>query len=238
MLILLSPAKTFARTIVPFETRPIFINDALSLISKLRLFSVATFVNKMKISKNLAIQVHHDYQTFDLNPSCAIYAYAGYLYKGLDINHFDEESLDYLKSHLYILSGLYGIVRPFDGISFYRLEIKDKIIRDLYAYWKPKIKKYLKKHHSDEILINLASMEYSKVLHHHLNVITISFFEIIDGKPRAISMHIKMMRGKMARYLITQKIDSLAQIKSVIIDDYYFDAAKSTPKEYVFIKRS
>ncbi len=236
MIILISPAKTFAKTITSFETTPIFENDALSMISKLSKISVANLISKMHISKDLAQKVKHDYLYFGKVKSSAIYAYDGYAFKGFDVLHMDQKTLSYLNEHLYILSGLYGIVRPYDGISVYRLEMKDHILKNLYHFWKPKIKKYLLETHRDELFINLASSEYSKVIDPKIPVLSISFYQRKDSKLKAISMHVKLMRGKMANYLLTHQINNKELIKDISIDGYLFDAKQSTENEYVFIK--
>ncbi|MBU1093065.1 MAG: YaaA family protein [Firmicutes bacterium] len=236
MIILLSPAKTFAKTITPFESSPIFQSDALSMIAKLSKMSASNLSQKMHISKDLSLKVKSDYMTFNQIISSAIYFYDGYAFKGFAIHSLNEKNLLYLQDHLYMLSGLYGLVRPFDGISAYRLEIKDQIIKNLYAFWKPKLMEYLSSTHPNELFINLASQEYSKVLHHFLPVLTISFYERSNDQLKAISMHVKMMRGKMANYLIINEINDKEQIKQIAIDDYHYDPHQSSKFEYIFIK--
>jgi len=236
MIILLSPAKTFAKTITPFESSPIFQSDASLMAAKLSKMSASNLSQKMHISKELSLKVKSDYMTFNQIKSQAISFYDGYAFKGFDIHGLNDQNLLYLKDHLYILSGLYGLVRPFDGISAYRLEIKDQIIKNLYTFWKPKLMKYLSSVHSNELFINLSSKEYSKVLDPSLDVLTISFYERMNNELKAISMHVKLMRGKMANHLIKHEINDKEQIKGIIIDDYIYDHHQSSEKEYIFIK--
>lgn len=236
MIILISPAKTFAKTKTSFETTPVFQKEALGMINKLNKLSIQQLSLKMHLSSNLATKVKHDYLQFGKTLSCAIYTYDGYAYKGFDVLNMSKESLVYLKTHLYILSGLYGIVKPYDGISFYRLEMKDQVIRNLYRFWKPKISSYLLENHPDELFINLASLEYSKVIDTKIPMLTISFYQRIEKKLKAISMHVKLMRGKMANYIITHQINNIETLKEIVIDDYHYDENQSSNDEFVFIK--
>ncbi len=236
MIILLSPAKTFSKSNVECQTRPIFFKDAYLIVNKLKRFSVTTLQKQMNISNNLAKEAYDNYQLFGINGICAIYAYDGYAFKGFDVYNMTEQAQTYLSSHLYILSGLYGLVRPFDCITPYRLEIKDKSIKNLYAFWQPKITRYFTDQHPNELFINLASVEYSKVIDKKLNMITISFYQIIDQKYRTISMHAKLMRGKMANHLITHQVEDINQIKSILLDGYSYDASKSSKVEIAFSK--
>lgn len=236
MIILISPAKTFAKPITSFESTPIFQNEALSMISKLKKLSVSTLMSKMKISKDLAQKVKNDYMNFGKESSAAIYSYDGYAYKGFDVHHMDSNTLSYLKNHLYILSGLYGMIRPYDGISHYRLEMKDQIIKNLYHFWQPKIKSYLMENHPNELLINLSSAEYSKVIDTSLPMLTLTFYQKTDHELKALSMHVKLMRGKMANHILTHQIESPEQIKEISVDGYHYEKNLSTEQEYVFIK--
>ena len=236
MIILLSPAKTFAKETMPCNSTPIFYKDALSMIHKLKRCSVSKLSKDMGISIDLAQEAQTNYRLFEEQKTCAIYAYDGYAFKGFDINSLKNESQTYLSSHLYILSGLFGLVRPYDCISPYRLEIKDKTIKNLYDFWKPKIKDYMDIHHPNQILINLASKEYSKVLDETLHVTTISFYQNVNHTYKSISMHVKFMRGKMANYLISNQIEDLNQIKSIDLDGYTYDLTKSSDADIAFSK--
>ena len=238
MILLLSPSKTFVKNEEFHEECPYFLNQSIGLIRKLKLFSSEELQNKMKISSDLAQDVKTYYQNFGMKKYCAIYSYNGYLYKALDVNTLTKEDLDYMRHHLYIISGLYGLVRPFDGISFYRLEMQDKIVGNLYHYWGKKINNYLKLQHQDEILINLASKEYIKVLNKAQSMITISFYIKSEDELKSSSMHVKKARGMMARELIKRKIDNPELIKSITFDGYQFHPFLSDEKEYVFIKEA
>ena len=236
MIIFLSPAKTFSKSITSCNQMPIFYKDALLIANKIKRISISNLAQQMHISVNLAKETKAYYQAFGTNQTCAIYAYDGYAFKGFDIGSIDKQMLPYLNDHLYILSGLFGLVKPLDCISPYRLDIKDKTIKNLYAFWQPKIYHYLNENHKDQLLINLASGEYSQVLDQRLNFITISFYQIVNGEYRSISMHVKFMRGRMANYLLTHKIDHTDQIRLITLDGYTYDPSKSDLSTISFSK--
>ncbi len=235
MIVILSPAKTFSKNITGYETKPIFFDDAVFLNKKLRKLSSKVISSAMKISEELAKKVKDDYESFNLSPRAAIYAYDGYAFKGFDVPTLNQKALNYSKDHLMILSGLYGIVRPFDGITPYRLEIKDKTVLNLYQFWKKKIASYINNHYLDELIINLSSKEYAKVLDLKVQMINIEFTKRIHQKPKKSSMEIKHMRGVMARYLIMNPIATSDELKKIKIEGYHYDDVLSTKDAYIFI---
>lgn len=236
MIILLSSAKTFSKVFHSFATNPIFDKDALNIATKLAGLTAPQLAKQMKLSDKLSNTVFQYYHNFNKHLTCAIFAYNGYAYRSFDVLSFKKDSLDYLKNRLYILSGLYGLVRPFDGISFYRLEMQNTTIRNLYPFWSDKINSYLKENHKDQWLINLASNEFSKIIDNTHKLLTISFYELIDNKLKINSMQVKKMRGLMARHLIVNKVDDIEGIKKIELNGYYYNKARSTKTNYIFLK--
>ncbi len=236
MIILLSPAKMFSKSKTTSNQVPYFQNEALSLIKQLKKKKISDFMDKMKISEKLAHEVKEYYTNFGNDQFSAIHTYDGQAYKGFDVSSASHELLDKMNDQLYILSGLYGMIKPLDAISYYRLDIKDNIIRNLYPFWKKKIASYLKEYHHHELFINLASSEYSKVLPKDINIITIDFLQIQKGKYKSISMFVKKMRGMMARYLIEHDISDLELMKKIELDGYTYDLNKSSADLLIFSK--
>jgi len=151
-------------------------------------------------------------------------------------NNLKESDLSFMQDHILILSGLYGVLKPNDGISLYRLEMQDQTLFNLYDYWKPKIGTYLKTYCKDEVIINLASEEYSKVIPSSIKMITLDFIEMIKGRQKRIAMHVKTMRGLCARYLIQNRITSIDDIKMITLNGYSYDSKRSTADLFVFTK--
>ena len=129
----------------------------------------------MSISDKLADLNFQRFQGFQNNPTeistkAAAFAFNGDTYIGLNIMEFSKLDLDFSQKHLRILSGLYGLLRPLDLIQPYRLEMGSNLKNDrghnLYQ-WSDIVSNNLnldlEKSKYNKI-INLASVEYSKVI--------------------------------------------------------------------------
>ena len=236
MIIFISPAKTFSKQLNPYHSEPIFITHAKKLVHDLNQKTDLELKTSMKLSDALLLDVKKHLHLFGVSKGAAIHLYDGYAFKGLNINAYSRKDLEYLSSHLYILSGLYGLLRPFDGISTYRLELKDKGLGNLYHYWEKLINDYLDTHHQNELLIDLASTEYQKILNERDNLYHIKFYENENGHLKTISMHVKYMRGLMASYLVKNRINSIESIKKINLENYKYNQDLSTSHELIFIK--
>jgi cytoplasmic iron level regulating protein YaaA (DUF328/UPF0246 family) len=234
MKIFISPAKTFTKYEMTSMIEPHFQKNAKQLMSRLKRMDAITLKKSMKLSDSLLKEVTSFNKGFGHQSYQALFTYGGQAFKQLNPISLSEDDIAYANDHLYILSGLYGILKPLDGISYYRLEMQDKTIMNLYDYWKPKLNDYLSSH--DDLYINLASQEYSKVLPEHLNMITIDFIEQKQGIDLKQSMAIKTMRGLFARHLIMHRTEKLEDIKKIVIHDYHYDPSRSTDTYYLFKK--
>lgn len=233
MIIILSPAKTFNKTITSFDHTPYFQRDAEHLIKQLQEVPLKSLMSHMKISQKLAIETQKLYRDFGIVKTAAIHGYYGHQYKYLDIDHIEMNGYKKQAESLYILSGLYGIINAYDGISPYRLEMKDKTLINLYHYWQPKICDYVTMYFKDDVIYNLASDEYGKLISHLPNVITIQFFIKKNDQLSIHSMEAKKMRGLMAQYLIMHQKDD---ITSIMIENYLFHAELSNHRTIVFVR--
>ena len=236
MILFISPAKTFRKTNKTSNNSPIFLEEMKPLLTKLKSLSVKTLENKMKISQKVAETTHNYYQNFNESLSPAIYTYYGHQYKHINPDDFKEDEITFLNQHLYIMDGLYGLLKPLDLISYYRLEMQDKTIRNLYEYWTPIIKKYLDKYHKDDILINLASNEYGQIISDLEQTYTIEFYQLKNNKLRIHSMEAKRLRGLMVNHIVKHQIESLDDILKINLDGYIYKKENSNKKTLVFIK--
>ena len=236
MKILLSPAKTFAKELTLANDVPYFFLEANELMNKLKQTSKSVIQKKMKLSDDLLLDVISYMDSFGKNAYQAIYTYLGQAFKAMNVKSLDDSSLSFMQDHLLILSGLYGILKPFDGISLYRLEMQDTTIGHLYTFWKPKLDHYFKTLCKDQIIISLLSEEYLKALPKNLHVYHIDFITIKDGLPQKRSMEVKTMRGKFARYLVEHKVSSLSHLKKIILDGYAYDEMLSSTHQIIFKK--
>lgn len=250
MLIVISPAKRLvwdarAQTM----TTPDFLAEANSLARTMRGRTLKELKGLMDLSDDLAKLNRDRYRDFadapdedQLRP--AALAFAGDTYMGLEATTLDPDELNWAQDHLRILSGLYGLLRPLDGIQPYRLEmgsrLKTRRGKNLYDYWGATPAKALKDQ-ADAIgtdtLINCASQEYFGAVDTKklgLKVITPTFLEEKNGKAKIVSFFAKKARGSMARFVITRRLTDPEGIKDFDLGGYQYDAEASTPDAPVF----
>jgi len=236
MIIFISPAKTFRKTNQKSDQIPIFQADTKKLVKQLKTLDIKHLKSSMNISDKVAVLTHQYYQHFGHDMQPAILSYYGHQFKHIDVDAFSLKDLQYMNQHLYIMSGLYGLLKPLDQISFYRLEMQDKTITNLYDFWTPKIKKYIDTYHKGEIFINLASKEYGQIIENLNHTYTIEFYQLKNDKPYIHSMEAKRLRGLFTNHLIMYKIKSLDEIKNISIDNYTFNEKLSNNKLMLFTK--
>ncbi len=253
MKLVISPAKTLdydSQLPTDFHTQSNFISDAKKIEKVLKRKSVQDLEQLMSISTNLAQlnwQRNQDRNLDEINFSNArqaVFAFNGDVYTGLDAYTLNEKHYEVLQSSVRILSGLYGILKPFDLMQPYRLEMGTKmpinIKKDLYDFWLQKTTDFLNKElQKDELFVNLASQEYfgavdAKKL--KVPVITPEFKDFSNGKLKVISFFAKKARGLMTRYLVENNIQTVDEIKLFNIDGYQFDATLSKGNQLVFTR--
>ena len=241
MKIIVSPAKKMKEASFTFSkpTVPLFIDRANSNRELLKSFSVDELMRIYECSSKIALNAYDLLRSKELNE--ALLTYDGIQYTYLKANALDREELDYLGNNLYILSALYGILRSTDLISYYRLEMNNKLYIDdknLYDYWGDDPYKVLFK--DNDIVINLASVEYSKMISKHLKegdrFITVYFYEQEKGKLIEKGVYAKMARGSMVRFMAQNKIDSIEKIKDFDELGYKFSEELSSNDSLVFIR--
>ena len=239
MKIIISPAKRFKH----FENEKteglLFEEETIELVEKFRSFSINDLANMFFCNDDLAIKAYYDYKDFDFNnlKNPALFSYDGLVFKQFKKEDFND--LAYLNDHVYIISALYGLCKPFTGISDYRLYMDSKGI-DMPGFWANKI--YEKAFEDEDFIINLASEEYAKLLKKYLKkdqkLLTLTFKEDRNGKIRSIVSYTKQMRGRMLKYLINNKIKDPEEIKKISLCDYIYDPYNSTKDEFVFVRKS
>ena len=177
------------------------------------------------------------------NLSPALLTYEGIQYKYMSPDSFSEDEFNYVKSHLKILSGFYGVLNPFDGVVPYRLEMQAKLKIDnnknLYEFWGNSLYKEITK--NSNVILNLASKEYSKAIEKYLSkddiFITCIFGELKDDKIKVKATEAKMARGLMVRYLASNNIENIEDVKNFSELSFKYSEELSTDKEFVFIKQ-
>lgn len=252
MKIVVSPAKSLDLTSeIPTNTysEASFLDESQKIAAVLKKKSPKKLSELMAISPALADLNWQRNQDWQLpftkeNARQAVYTFSGDVYLGLDVYTLPEEKLEQLQNKLRILSGLYGMLKPFDLMQAYRLEMGTKLKlgrkENLYQFWDDKVTKALNNEmQADDVLINLASNEYYKVIKSKLlkcPVITPQFKDYKDGKLKMISFFAKRARGLMVRYILDNNINNVADLKGFNYDGYAFNEALSSEKEWVFVR--
>ena len=230
-------------------TVPELIKDAEELADVLRNFDSVALADLMGVSPKLAklnVERYKKWHTpFSLTSSKqALAAFKGDVFSGMAVDKYSDEDFRFAQSHIRIMSGLYGILRPLDLIQPYRLEMATRLVtnrgNNLYSFWGNRITQVLKqlmRKEKSSLLINLASQEYIKSIKlNELNaqVITPVFQEIREGKPRTIVIYTKKARGLMCDEIIRKRIKDKEGLKGFKRDGYRFNHTRSSDKRFVF----
>lgn len=245
MRIIISPAKKMRRDSdsLPVRDLPVFLSDAEKIAEILKNMSVGELKKLWKCNDQILAQNVGRLRDMDLHSGLtpAILAYEGIQYRYMAPQVFTRDALEYVQQHLRIVSGFYGLLRPFDGVVPYRLEMQAKLwidgAKDLYAHWGSRLAEQLLA--ETDCILNLASKEYSVCISRHLppsvRFITCIFAEERDGKCLEKGTLCKMARGEMVRFLAENQIRDPEAVKGFSGLGYRFDASRSDESTYVFI---
>ena len=251
MKILLSPAKKM-RTIAISPSIdadwPLLQIDADKLVGEIRELSLDELAKVLGVSGTTlhqAVRMYHEFGVDQGAATPALFTYSGTAYAALDALTFDSADIDFVCRHLRIFSGLYGIVRPQDKLYPYRLDVANRLklddFRNLYNFWRPKVNGYLRQEGENELIYNLASEEYFKLIDTEYfpdnAILTLSFKEFKNGVLKSVSPAVKKARGLMARFIITNRITDRESVKDFSEDSYLYSPDHSTENEYVFIRQ-
>ncbi len=254
MIAILSPAKTLdfdTPCIIKNYTRPNLIDDSQILINELKKLNSDNLSKLMKISSKLGSLNYERYKNwtkeFTLNNSKqSIFCFRGGVYKGLDVDSLSDKDLMYSQDSIRILSGLHGILRPFDLIMPYRLEMGTKLKnsrgKNLYDFWGDSVTNLLNKsleENNSDFLLNLASNEYFSVLNPKKIKTTLINVKFLDKKKndyKIISFFAKKARGTMAAFLIKNKVKDIDKLKDFSGMGYSYEPKRSSSDTLTFIR--
>ena len=246
MKIIISPAKKMKREeyVAPLH-RPMFLKEAGELLSFLRSLSDSEMAKVWKVKGALLSSSLSSLSMLSLEDigSPAIFSYDGIQYTYMSPSSFTDSMLEYAEKNLRIISGLYGLLRPLDGVGTYRLEMESPIsipgYGDLYSYWGGKIASSLME--DDRLLVNLASAEYSKAVLPYLpstvTVVTPVFLDWEKGRYVSKGVYAKMERGEMVRFLSETGAETVEDIKKFSSRGYEFSHSLSSPNTLCFVRK-
>lgn len=255
MITIISPATTmnFDKNIDLDTTTPYFINeinDLINLLQNLSKEEVSSLMNLSEELTNVNFERYKDLGKENAISQPSILAFDGQVFNCINVDDFSTSDFTFANNHLRLMSGLYGILKPSDAISPYRLEMKAKLKNecgnDLYKFWKEKITLYLRNELSKQdskVLINLASNEYSKAINlkelsKEFTVINVEFKDYKESTDtyKVIGLYSKKARGYLTRYITKNKIDNINDLKTFSYDGYIFNESLSDNYNFIFTR--
>lgn len=245
MKIIIAPAKkmNIDNDTFEYETMPQYLEETALLLKVMKKLSYEEAKQMWNCSDKLAETNYKWLQELDLNKQLtpALLAFSGIQYQYMAPDLFTEPALNYVRNNLRILSGFYGILRPFDGVVPYRLEMQSHLqmpnYSNLYEFWNSKIYNALTK--NSETIINLASQEYAKAiipfLKNKQKLVTIVFASMVNGKLKTKATLAKMARGEMVRFMAENNAPNIATVKQFKHPNWKFSSEFSTDNQLTFI---
>ena len=242
MVILIHSSKTMqslANNKAHYQ-KPRYIKEATQLQKYLSALPTSAYIKDMKLSANLADKTKQLVNSWSYSPNDqtpAAECFLGDIYSGLQFNKLTDEEKQWANEHLFIISGLYGILRPLDSIFPYRLELGYRLSpygnNNLYTFWGDKLAKLIPK---NENIINLTSVEYGRAIMPYLSDIVVqpTFLtkNIKLNKYVSVAVHSKIARGAMAHWLIVSKKENIKKFKEL---GYIYNNELSEPNKPVFV---
>ena len=246
MKIIISPAKkmrTDLEAVAPCGL-PVYLEASKSILATLRAMSFAELQKLWGCNDEIAELNFQRIKSMELEGAAtpAIEAYEGIQYRYMAPSVFANGEFAYVQQHLRILSGFYGILKPLDAVTPYRLEMQAKLKVDgakhLYDFWGRQLYEELTR--DDSIIINLASKEYSVCIEKYLqpkdSLITCVFAELSKGKVVQKGTYAKMARGEMVRFMAERGLTEVEDLKAFNYLNYHFAEELSSPEQFVFLR--
>ncbi len=247
MQIIISPAKQMNNeSDLPHETLPMFIDEAERILQTMKEKDDQELQKLWKTNDKITGEALDRMKTTNVkkNLQPALLAYKGIQYQYMIPGAFTNEQWDYVNRHLRILSGMYGVLRPMDGIVPYRLEMQAKLkldsAKDLYAFWGERLQEAI--YQETDVVLNLASEEYAKCIRPKTSdkrKFIDCIFGVYDknGEVKVKATWAKMARGEMVRFMATHQCNDLEQLKKFDGLDYHYSEKESRANCLVFIKK-
>jgi cytoplasmic iron level regulating protein YaaA (DUF328/UPF0246 family) len=259
MLILLSPSKTLdfqspipssLASVVQAEP-PLLLAHLQELAAILRHKTADDLKQLMAISDALAQLNYQRFQDFSLpftanNSKPCLFAFKGDVYEGLDAESLTTAEVVVAQQQLRILSGFYGVLRPFDTIQPYRLEMGTKLVtprgKNLYNFWGNILAETLYAmlmEQGKRRTVNLASEEYFRAIRSHKfsgRIITPVFKEKQGSQLRIIGIFAKRARGLMARYILQNQPQTSEDLQEFAAEGYRFVEHLSNETTLTFVR--
>jgi cytoplasmic iron level regulating protein YaaA (DUF328/UPF0246 family) len=255
MIAVVSPAKTIDESPIVQDfksTKPHFGDKADYLVGQLKKLGVDELTALYKVNRsigelNFARFFEWGQMAKQHREKAAIFAFNGEVYRGFDVKTLGKSQLESAQLRIRMLSGLYGLLKPFDAVKPYRLEMGTAwgpdATQSLYPYWRNDVTQRLSREigqsSGDKVLVNLASAEYFKVIDTKKlarPILHIDFKQEEDGKLKNITVYAKKARGMMARFIAVNELNAVEDLKAFCDAGYYFSAPHSSENKWMFVR--
>lgn len=255
-MIIISPSKTIGSVKLQSEltpSQPVFLNQSFEIVKELRKLNEKELTNLLDVNPKLGRLNYERYINWQIpfttkNSGFTLASFRGDVYEGLNAEILNRSDLEFAQKQLRILSGLYGILRPFDLFQPYRLEMGTKHAigkyKNLYDFWSGAITQQINnelKQNDSDLLINLASKEYYSALDFkniRAQIITPEFRQFNNGNPKVVPILAKRARGLMTRFIIINQITSAENIRHFDYEGYCYSPELSSESTQVFIRHT
>ena len=239
MKILLSPSKTMNAVTAPTGTSVApLLELAASLANRVR-FEVREWADWYGCSAKVAEVAAQQWSAWIPHSAGtkAAWTFTGEAFGRLNPSSWKRP--DIAEERLRILSGLYGILRPSDGVLPYRLDVGQSLNGErILHYWKPLVTDWLLTDSAGAPVVNCASDEYSEVLDRsQFEWIDCVFLQTVNGKTRSVSALSKQARGAMARFLANHSSSDPEAAKTFTEEGYRFQKSESESARWVFLRK-
>ena len=246
MRMIISPAKKMnaKEEVLPWQNLPVFLDRTETILKWMQSLSLEEAKELWHCNDKLAQQNYERFRDMQLdhNLTPAILSYEGIQYQYMTPAVFDTSMLSYIQENLRILSGFYGVLRPMDGVTPYRLEMQAKTvingINGLYDFWGSSL--YEEVVDDSHVIVNRASKEYSKCIEPcrkpEDGFITCVFGELSGGKVIQKGVYAKMARGEMVRFMAEHNLADVEEMKSFDRLGYQFCEELSSETKLVYLK--
>lgn len=251
MLLLISPTKNLKPLTSDHPLSiPVFAKESERILKTLKKYNVEELMALLCVKEPVALMNFERYREIDYDDmgTAAFLTYSGIQFKYMNHRDLADDDLYYANDRVRILSGFYGLLKPFDSIYPYRLEMQAKLSigkdKDLYEFWKDKLMQELRKEiktHAHPIILDLCSQEYTKSFHPYLQAqdqyVRVTFRILKNGKIKTEATQAKMARGMMVHDVIKYRMETLEDIKTFHSDGYEYQEDLSSENELVFLKK-
>lgn len=245
---ILSPAKSLNDSVDRLaESKPVFMRKAKTINDLINDYAPEELMKLQNISRSLAELNAERNSAWSVDAHDhgipALFAFNGDVYQGLDAPSLSDKALERAREGMLILSGLYGVLRPFDAMLPYRLEMGTKMSvgksPNLHSYWRRDVTRFINSHFEGRTLVNLASKEYASAIGRKalsITVLDVEFKDFSKGDYKVISFYAKKARGYFARFLLENAPSTIRELQSFNTEGYFWSQAHSTDRKMVFLR--